>query len=78
MTLTKDRCFGEQVKEQKKERKLFRHAGHEDIRPSTWLKLSRSVSTCSVVQHTGTSANSGPHTSTRSFRAFESSGFEKY
>lgn len=66
---------GEHEKEQKNERKLFRQAGQAEIKASTWLKLSRSVSNWSDVQQTGPSSNSVPHTSRSKLRVSSSSGY---
>jgi len=67
---------GEHVKVQKNERKLFRQAGQAEIKASTWLKLSRSVSSWSDVQQTGPSTNSEPQTSLSKCRVL-SSGYLK-
>ena len=67
-------CCGEHVKVQKNERKLFRQAGQAETKASTWLKLSRSVSSWSDVQQTGLSTNSEPQTSRSKIRV-SSSGY---
>ena len=67
---------GEHEKVQKNERKLFRQAGQAEIKASTWLKLSRSVSNWSDVQQTGPSPNSVPQT-LRSKRLVSPSGYLK-
>ena len=66
---------GEHEKEQKNDRKLFRQAGQAEIKASTWLKLSRSVSNWSDVQQTGPSPNSGPQTSRSKRRVSSSAGY---
>ena len=66
---------GEHEKEQKNDRKLFRQAGQAEIKASTWLKLSRSVSNWSDEQQTGPSPNSGPQTSRSKRRVSSSSGY---
>lgn len=63
---------GEHVKVQKNERKLFRQAGQAETKASTWLKLSRSVSSWSDVQQTGPSTRSGPQTSRSKCRVLSS------
>ena len=59
---------GEQVKEQKNDLKLFRHAGHVERKFSTMSNRSRRVSTCFWVQQIGPSAKAEPQTSIRSVR----------
>ena len=63
MTLRNEAWLGEQVKAQKNDLKLFLHAGHAEIMPSTCWKLSFSVTTWSLAQQTGPSAKSAPQTS---------------
>lgn len=62
------------MKEQKKDLKLFLQAGQDAKKASTCTKLLFSVSTWSVVQHTGPVANSAPQTSVNKLRASSSEG----
>ena len=63
------------MKEQKKDLKLFLQAGQDARKASTWAKLALSVSTWSVVQHTGPVENSAPQTCDNKLRALSSSGY---
>lgn len=61
VTFTNDPWFWEQVNEQKKDRKLFRQAGQDEMKFSANFKFWCRVSTCSGVQQTGPWANCSPH-----------------
>lgn len=68
VTFRKEAWFGEQVKEQKKDLKLFKQAGQEEMRPVTCAKLSRRVVSWAEVQHVGPVAKSAPQTEVRRSR----------